>query len=135
MERHEGDVQSEIKISMPIVLSEMMIYLGWTEPLFNTMWRAENREYVCEVELQPKGTTVSPTPGNITVKGACDASEGEARLSAATTARLCLEKQLDICLIDMNYNRRSHVETFLSEIEKLKPHVFSSEWEGVIEEV
>lgn len=141
VERHEGDVQSEIKISMPIVLSEMMISLGWTKPLFNTMWRAENQEYVCEVELQPKGTTVSPTPGNITVEGAGEASEEEARQSAATRAILCLEKQLDICLIDINYNRRSHVEAFLSEIEKLLNLASSlvknvlAEWEGVVEEV
>ncbi|XP_048530461.1 uncharacterized protein LOC125509521 isoform X2 [Triticum urartu] len=120
-----------IKLSMRLVLREMMTSLGWAAPVFTACFQGQEM-YVCKVELFPGH--VSIMENIITITGAEMKTEADAVESAALAAILYLEVEKHMYVVYINYNRRSHGELYVYQAEdmvqlatSLADHVFQ-EW-------
>ncbi|EMS48958.1 hypothetical protein TRIUR3_28408 [Triticum urartu] len=110
-----------IKLSMRLVLREMMTSLGWAAPVFTACFQGQEM-YVCKVELFPGH--VSIMENIITITGAEMKTEADAVESAALAAILYLEVE----------KHMSHGELYVYQAEdmvqlatSLADHVFQ-EW-------
>jgi hypothetical protein len=119
---------------MEIILSEMMVSLGWDEPEYRLLC-CEGGMYAHTIELQPIGEKAE----RIIVEGPKEASEEEATANVAKVAILQLEKLLSICLIDLNYNTRTPAEKCVAEAKSVLQNISCiildalSEWEEEVE--
>lgn len=135
---YRGDLPEEIELRMELVLQEMMISIGWENPKFNIISSGMS-VHVCETTLYPNHFHSGPVTKAITITGPEASSKEEAIESSCKVAISTLESEKSMCLVDLNYNERSHGELYVVETrEALHSAYFMgskvlAEWEAFID--
>jgi hypothetical protein len=125
---------------MKIILNEMMKSIGWSEPHFNVI-KTGPGVYVCEIFIFPNHEGMSDAVTRTKIRGPEAISEADAIDSGCKAVILSLENNFGICLVDINYNKRSHTETHVSEAEHVTQMATSigdkilAEWELMVEDI
>jgi hypothetical protein len=99
---------------MKLVLQEILISLAWFGPTF-TISCSANGLYACETAMGPCYGYAGMDPKVFTVTGPHVCSQEEAVESSCRAAISFLEAEKSICLVDLNYNHRSHGELYIVE--------------------
>jgi hypothetical protein len=133
-----GVLPEEVNLSMQIILHEMMESIGWPETLFSVT-HVRPEIYVCETSIFPNQNGIADTTSSAKIVGPEACSEADAVDSGCKAVILFLEDKFGICLVDLNYNRRSDAEAYVSEAEHVAETAISigdkilAEWELMVD--
>lgn len=99
---------------MKRILDEMIKSLRWDEPTYKFN-QSGVEMHECQALLMVKCADPSGESRKTLTAAGKGLSQDQALESACQNVVLLLEREMSICLVDINYNMRSHAELYVSE--------------------